>query len=44
MSTTWFRTQHPAPVFGGGPNSGIAPSMSATAWWNDVAWGAWGVA
>jgi heme exporter protein C len=23
----WFRTQHPQPVFGGGPNSGIDPRM-----------------
>lgn len=43
MSTQWFRTQHPAPVFGGGPNSGIASSMSAAAWWNVAAWVAWGL-
>lgn len=27
MSIRWWRTQHPAPVFGGGPNSGIDPAM-----------------
>ena len=27
MSNRWWRTQHPAPVFGGGPDSGIDPSM-----------------
>jgi heme exporter protein C len=27
MSNRLFRTQHPAPVLGGGPDSGIAPDM-----------------
>ena len=27
MSIRWFRTQHPAPVMGGGENSGLAPAM-----------------
>ncbi len=27
MSNRLFRTQHPAPVIGGGPNSGLAPDM-----------------
>jgi heme exporter protein C len=27
MAIRWFRTQHPQPVFGGGPNSGIDPRM-----------------
>jgi heme exporter protein C len=27
MSTRWFRTQHPAPVVFGGPNSGLAPRI-----------------
>jgi heme exporter protein C len=27
MSIRWWRTQHPQPVFGGGPNSGIDPAM-----------------
>lgn len=42
-STQWWRTQHPAPVFGGGPNSGIAPSIALPVWWNVVAWVAWGL-
>ncbi|WP_396127392.1 cytochrome c biogenesis protein CcsA [Acidicapsa acidisoli] len=42
MSTRWWRTQHPAPVFGGGADSGIAPNMQAAVWWNVVAWLAWG--
>jgi heme exporter protein C len=28
MSNRWWRTQHPAPVIAGGPNSGLAPMMS----------------
>lgn len=43
MSTTWWRTQHPAPVFGGGGGSGIAPSMLRATLWNVAAWVAWGV-
>jgi len=42
MSTRWWRTQHPAPVFGGGEGAGIAPSMQAPVWWNVLAWVAWG--
>jgi len=30
MSIRWFRTQHPSPVIGGGPNSGLAPSILYT--------------
>ncbi|SPF35488.1 Cytochrome c assembly protein [Candidatus Sulfopaludibacter sp. SbA4] len=30
MSNRLFRTQHPAPVMGGGENSGLAPQMWAT--------------
>jgi heme exporter protein C len=26
----WWRTQHPAPVIMGGPNSGLAPGMRGT--------------
>jgi heme exporter protein C len=26
----WWRTQHPAPVIMGGPNSGLEPTMRAT--------------
>jgi heme exporter protein C len=44
MSNRWWRTQHPAPVFGGGPDSGIKdPSMLAAFGWNVLAWLAWGV-
>jgi heme exporter protein C len=43
MSTTWWRTQHPAPVFGGGENSGIAPSMLRATLWNVTAWVASGI-
>lgn len=43
MSTRWWRTQHPGPVFGGGENSGVAPSMAAAFGWNVLAWFAWGV-
>jgi heme exporter protein C len=42
MSTRWWRTQHPAPVFGGDQGSGIAASMQAAVWWNVLAWVAWG--
>jgi heme exporter protein C len=42
MSITWWRTQHPAPVFGGGERAGIAASMQAPVWWNVFAWVAWG--
>ena len=27
LSIRWFRTQHPSPVMGGGPDSGLAPAM-----------------
>jgi len=27
LSVRWFRTQHPAPVIGGGPDSGLAPPI-----------------
>jgi heme exporter protein C len=30
MSNRLFRTQHPAPVIGGGENSGLAPEMQVT--------------
>ena len=42
MSTRWWRTQHPAPVFGGEEGAGIAASMQAPVWWNVLAWVAWG--
>jgi len=43
MSNRWWRTQHPAPVFGGAPGSGMAPSMLHPFLWNMLAWFAWGV-
>ena len=44
MSNRWWRTQHPAPVFGGGPDSGIKdPRMLAAFGWNILAWFAWGI-
>ena len=27
FSIRWFRTQHPSPVLGGGPDSGLAPPI-----------------
>ncbi len=43
MSNRWWRTQHPAPVFGGSQGSGMAPSMLHPFLWNMLAWFAWGV-
>src|SRR6185437_6907694 len=43
MSNRWWRTQHPAPVFGGGAGSGMAWSMTRVLLWNLLAWFAWGV-
>lgn len=43
FSTRWWRTQHPAPVIAGGPNSGLDPSMWPPVWWNLAAWLAWGL-
>ncbi len=42
MSTTWWRTQHPGRVIGGGEGS-LAPAMSTALWWNVLAWLAWGI-
>ena len=42
MSTRWWRTQHPGPVFFGGPNAGVAKSMLPAVNWNIAAWLAWG--
>lgn len=42
MSIRWWRTQHPAPVFGGGQDAGIDPSMYAAVWWNLIGWAMWG--
>jgi heme exporter protein C len=43
MSIQWWRTQHPAPVFGGGPDSGIDPSMRPAFGFNVLGWAMWGV-
>ena len=43
MSNRWWRTQHPAPVFGGGEGSGMDPSMKAVLGWNMLAWMVWGL-
>jgi heme exporter protein C len=43
MSNRWWRTQHPAPVFGGSEGSGMARSMVIPLLWNMLAWLAWGV-
>lgn len=42
MSIRWWRTQHPAPVFGGGADSGIDKSMLPAVLWNMTAWAMWG--
>jgi len=43
MSTRWWRTQHPAPVFFGGPGSGVSPDLLPAVKWNIAAWLAWGI-
>jgi heme exporter protein C len=43
MSIRWWRTQHPAPVFGGDADSGLDPSMRPAFWMNVLAWAMWGV-
>jgi heme exporter protein C len=44
MANRWWRTQHPAPVFGGGDDSGIKdPQMLAAFGWNVLAWACWGL-
>lgn len=43
MSIRWWRTQHPSPVFFGGPGSGIAPLMEQAFLWNLAGWFVWGV-
>jgi heme exporter protein C len=43
MSTRWWRTQHPGPVFFGGPGSGIAPTMKPAVTWNIYGWLVWAV-
>jgi len=43
MANRWWRTQHPAPVFGGGQDSGMDPTMVGALLWNMLAWLLWGV-
>ena len=43
MSTRWWRTQHPTPVFFGGPNSGLDASMLPALFWNMAGWIMWGI-
>src|SRR5271165_735798 len=43
MSNRWWRTQHPAPVFGGDSGSGMAPAMVSALMWNMLAWLLWGL-
>ena len=43
MSIRWWRTQHPSPVFFGGPDTGIDPQMMPAFLWNLAGWFAWGV-
>jgi len=43
MANRWWRTQHPAPVFGGSEGSGMDPSMLPAFFWNMGAWFAWGI-
>jgi heme exporter protein C len=43
MSNRWWRTQHPAPVFGGSEGSGMAPAMVHPFLWNMLAWTVWGL-
>jgi heme exporter protein C len=43
MSIRWWRTQHPAPVFGGDTNSGMDKSMLPAFFWNLAGWAVWGI-
>ncbi len=43
MSNRWWRTQHPAPVFGGSQGSGMAWPMAQVLLWNMLAWFCWGI-
>ncbi|MGH9597290.1 MAG: cytochrome c biogenesis protein CcsA, partial [Edaphobacter sp.] len=43
MSIRWWRTQHPAPVFFGGPDAGMDKSMLPAFFWNLAGWGIWGI-
>ena len=43
MSIKWWRTQHPAPVFGGDADSRVDPAFMPAFIWNIVAWAMWGI-
>jgi heme exporter protein C len=43
LSIRLWRGQHPAPVFGAGPDSGINPAMMPAFVWNVLGWAMWGV-
>jgi len=44
MSNRWWRTQHPAPVFGGDEGSGMKdPTMVHAFLWNVLGWFCWGM-
>ncbi|WP_233581519.1 cytochrome c biogenesis protein CcsA [Acidipila sp. EB88] len=43
MSTRWWRTQHPGPVFFGGPGTGMDASMLPALRWNITGWLMWGL-
>jgi heme exporter protein C len=43
MATRWWRTQHPAPVFFGGPEASVAPNLLSAVQWNIFAWLAWAI-
>src|SRR5579863_6204564 len=43
MTNRWWRTQHPAPVFGGDQNSGMDSTMVGAFLWNMLAWFLWGL-
>jgi len=42
MSIRWWRTQHPAPVFGP-EGGGIDPAMAPAVLWNLAGWAMWGI-
>jgi heme exporter protein C len=43
MSIRLWPTQHPAPVFAGGPDSGLDKSMYPAFLWNIAGWAMWGI-
>ena len=43
MSIRWWRTQHPSPIFDGGPGSGLDKSMYPAVLFNLAGWFMWGI-